>query len=142
MSENSDDEREEAIVPTKQVLSKDASAGDDKQWHQNVTFVLARSSVLTGLCRLVPIPFLDDYLEKQSRRYMVHSLIDREGRSYSSGRLSPLYKEESGSIITGCLWWCITLPWKLTVKLLRKIFKKIFFVLAIHEAARAWVRPC
>lgn len=135
MSEKSDNEREEAIVPSEKMSLEDAGAGDDKRWHQNVTFVLSHSSLLTGLCRLVPIPFLDDYLERQSRRYLVHTLINREGRSYSSSRLSPLYEEESGSFLAGCFWWCITLPWTLTVKLLKKIFKKIFFVFAVHEAA-------
>lgn len=115
---------EAAIVPTGDgaITSK-----------RSVTLVLARSALLAGLCRFVPIPLLDDYLERNVHRFMIASLLKTEGRDYHVSRLEALYTGVSG-LFDGCAGWLIWLPITLVFKLLKKLFKSVFVVMLIREA--------
>jgi hypothetical protein len=95
-----------------------------------------RGAVFVGLCRLIPIPFLDDYLAEKALAHMVGSIFRRHERPVdSSGQAWRLYGEAFSCL--GTIWWVVTLPVRLVVKLLKKLFRTIFLFLAIREAALA-----
>jgi len=99
----------------------------------SITFVLARSALLAGLCRFIPVPLLDDYIERNVHRFMVASLLKRSQRSYHVTHVEPLYSGVD-NWASGCLGWFVYLPLTLTLKLLKKVFKSVFVVLLIREA--------
>lgn len=99
----------------------------------SMPLVLVRSALLTGLCRFVPVPFLDDYLESKVRHFMVHSLLGLAARTYRSGHLAPIWEGAQGCL-GGCLGKILGLPFAFLVKLLKKLWKGVLVFLAVHEA--------
>ncbi|MEZ6184554.1 MAG: hypothetical protein R3F62_06020 [Planctomycetota bacterium] len=96
--------------------------------------VLVRTAVLAGLTRLVPVPFLDDFLLVRARRHQVHALLDLHGRGCAKGELAAL-SSDPGSCLCGLVGFVLLLPLKLLVAVLKKLFQTVFFVLAIRAAA-------
>lgn len=97
-------------------------------WFQRVTFY----SVLAGLCPLIPIPFLDDRVQDAVKRRMTTVLARERGVALTERQrryLSGTYSEPKG-----CLARTGGLAFKLTVKLVGKIFKKVLIFLALKEA--------
>lgn len=128
----SDDEKTPtaAIVPAEDagVTSADPREG------RHLALVLARSGLLGGLTCFVPIPFLDDYLEAKVRHFMVASLLRMAGRTYRAGHLAPLWEGAEGCL-GGCVGFVLKLPWTLTVKLVKKLFKAAVVVFLVRDAA-------
>lgn len=112
-----------------------ANASSTKQG-QPVPLLLAYTSLLSGLSCFVPVPLLDDFLGKRVVQHMVASLLKHHGRNYRSRDVVFLYDDGKG-LVEGCFWFVVTLPWKLFTKLISKLFKTIFFVFAIRDAALA-----
>lgn len=107
--------------------ASDSKSSDDKQ---NL-FILSRSALLRGLCYLIPIPFLDDFVAQRVLKHMVASLLQSHGRSYKAKEISVFYEGES----KGCFAMAWDIAWGLIIKPIKKIFKTIFFVLAIRDMA-------
>lgn len=95
---------------------------------------LTRAAVLAGLCRFVPVPFLDDVLLRRVDRHLVASLLEAHGRAHPVEAIRPLY-DEGGCCLLGAAWFLLTLPLRLVWKLVAKLLKAVFFVLALRAAA-------
>ncbi len=93
--------------------------------------ILARSALFVSLSRLVPVPFLDNYLVRRSIRHMVESLADAHGITVDKEALRPLHCRD-----VGCLWLILTFPFRLAWKLLLKLFKMVFLALFIYDIIR------
>ncbi|EDM77270.1 hypothetical protein PPSIR1_17460 [Plesiocystis pacifica SIR-1] len=100
---------------------------------KGVPVVLSYSSLLVGLSRLIPVPFLDDIVEGQVRRQMVAAILHRHGRTTKTGEFGPLYSDGGGCL--GLLWSILTFPIKLLLVPLKKLLKTVFFFLAIRDMA-------
>lgn len=98
------------------------------------THVLVRTAVLAGLTRLVPVPFLDDFLLRRARKHQVDSLLELHERSFPKGEVAAL-SSDSGSCLCGIVGFVVMLPITLLLKLLKIVFRTVFFVLAIRSAA-------
>jgi len=128
-----EEEPSTALVPASDEEASLERANEARQ-HKSAAAIFARSALLTGLCRFVPVPFLDDYLEAKVRHSMVSSLLRLEGRTYRAGHLAPLWEGAEGCM-GGCVGFALSLPWVLVVKLVKKIFRWVLFVFVAHEAA-------
>lgn len=88
-------------------------------------------ATFAGLAVLIPVPLMDWVFERYFRRRMVASIARRRGH-----RLSPLVEAEfrrgtGGGLLAGCL----ALPLKATVWLLKRVFRKLVYVLTIKDAS-------
>ena len=88
-------------------------------------------SLLGGLCPLIPIPFLDDLLIKQIRLRMFKTQIIEAGLKLSDAQLDTLSKSPGQGCLRGCLIFIIIQG---PLYILKKIFRKIFFFLAVKDA--------
>lgn len=93
--------------------------------------MILRSTALSGLCSLVPIPFLDDILIRRVRKGMIRKVLWRHGKEADSAVLRGFYERES----RGCMATVFGLLFTLVKKTLRKFFRTIFFFLAVRAAA-------
>lgn len=96
--------------------------------------IVTQAALLAGLCRLVPIPFLDDFLLTRALAHLVGSLLAHHEHPASTAHARPLY-DEPGGCLSRTVWFLVTLPFRLVFKLIAKLFKTIFFFLALREAA-------
>lgn len=108
----------------------DESTAPTPSEKQNL-FILSRSALLRGLCYLIPVPFLDDFVAQRVLKHMVASLLKAHGRDYAPKRVSVFYEGES----KGCFAMAWDFAWGLIIKPIKKLFKTIFFVLAIRDVA-------
>jgi hypothetical protein len=113
--------------------SEDPIGGPADAVDKEILIIVSRSALMTGLCFLIPIPFLDDWMATRVQQRMVRSLLLHHKRSYKTVRLRVIYEGES----VGCVSGCLGLLWALIVKPLKKLFKTIFFVLAMRDVALA-----
>lgn len=97
-------------------------------------------SVLGGLCPLVPVPFLDDWLLGRVKRWMLTDLdrileteLGREARVILAGGRDP-WK------IPGCVGGCLWVLQKGIFKLAVKLFRKVLYFLAVREGLHAATR--
>lgn len=111
------------------LVSKEKSKGRS-------TLLLAQSALMAGLCRFVPIPLLDDFLEKNVQRFMIAMLLKKADRDYHTSHVEALYAGSS-NFFDGIIGWLVRLPFKLIIGLLKKAFKSVFVFLLIREAGLA-----
>lgn len=86
---------------------------------------LAPLVLLTGMCPLIPIPLLDDYVERELLRSAIRRMALTEGRAVPEEAINTLVEDRS-SFLVGCLWAIVRWPFK-------KLFRTVFFVLAIKD---------
>ncbi len=89
--------------------------------------------VMGGLCPLIPVPFLDDWVLTRVRRRMVWDLAGRQGVDLSEEQVETLAGAGEGRRFPGCF---ATVGWvlrKVVLKLLLKVFRKLVYVLAMRE---------
>ena len=90
-------------------------------WRQ--TLVLY--STLAGLCKFIPIPFIDDIIQGFVVRRMVRQLLAHHDIEADDAALDRLTRERSGCPL-GCLYTLVLYP-------IKKILKKILFFLAFKD---------
>jgi hypothetical protein len=100
-------------------------------------------SLLTGLCPLIPIPFLDDWVRDLLRRRLVLELVRGRGLDLGGPSVKVLACGESPLTARGCLGGCFALAvvkplFKAAVKLAAKLFRKVLVVLAVREGVLAF----
>jgi len=106
---------------------------------QGEQYRLLRSSLLSGLCPLFPLPIVDDWLRDGLRERAVKTLLEERGFKFSPAEVRLLALGESGPASEGCvgcfvnaLWW----PFRfLGSFLVKKVLRKLIFVLAIKDCA-------
>ncbi|HMB53299.1 MAG TPA: hypothetical protein VKU40_08280 [Thermoanaerobaculia bacterium] len=90
-------------------------------------------SLLAGLCPLIPLPFIDDWLESVVRRRAVRDLLRRRGLEPTPGDVEILAGLERPGA-TGCLKKALLWPlFKLFFYLLKKLYRKILYFLAVND---------
>lgn len=97
-------------------------------WFRRVAFY----GLLAGLCPLIPVPFLDDRALSAVRRGMVRTLARERGVALSAVQveyLSGTYRRPRG-----CLAWGGALAVALTLKLAKKLFRKLLIFLALKQS--------
>lgn len=87
---------------------------------------IATSAFLAGLCALSPIPFIDDLVIGVIRRRLVGRLFRAHGIPLSWGQARALTRTGRNWLL-GCLGGVVVYP-------IRKIFRKVFYFLAVKEA--------
>lgn len=94
-------------------------------------------SVLGGLCPLVPVPFLDDWLLGRVKRWMLADLdrtlgteLDQEARMILAGGRDPWR-------MPGCVGGCLWVVQKGVFKLAVKLFRKVLYFLAVRDGLHA-----
>jgi hypothetical protein len=96
---------------------------------------LSLVSILAGACQLIPVPFLDDWAEGLVRRRAVADLLREHGVEPTPGDVEVLAGLESRS---GCLRRVLVGSLiRLPLALVKKIFAKVVYVIAIHQAVEA-----
>jgi hypothetical protein len=105
-------------------------------WFKRLTFF----SFLGGVAHLAPLPGVDDWLFNVVRRAMVRDLLTARGLQANDRQLKALVQGPATRLLQkGCLY-AVLLPWRVLTYTLKRIFRKIFFVLAIKAAADYAVR--
>jgi hypothetical protein len=93
--------------------------------------------VASGLAAIVPVPFLDEHLVRVTRRRMVLELAQRRELVLPPPVVHHLSGTESATA-WGCLVGVLfAATFKITVKILRRLFRTILFWLTIKDASDA-----
>jgi hypothetical protein len=95
-------------------------------------------SLLCGATSLIPLPFIDDWIFGLLRRFFIRDVLERNGCRLTHDQIRFLARRTSPWKNRGCLYQAgyflvigpITLGWYI----LKKIFKKILFILMAKEA--------
>ncbi len=86
---------------------------------------VARLVILSGLTALIPVPYLDGYVERQILRKAIQRLALVHTFEVTKDALDTLV-EDRGSVLLGCLvavlWWPV-----------KKLFRTIFFFLTVKD---------
>jgi formylglycine-generating enzyme len=106
---------------TSQPPSPSAIFGDQRWLRQILVW-----SVLHGLCPLLPIPFLDDILAYQIRKHVIQKICRHYESPLSILQLQLVVTDPHSNKVLGCFWAIFIYP-------VKKIFRKIFFVLSIKD---------
>lgn len=96
---------------------------------------LSLVSLLAAVCALIPVPWIDDVAERVVRRRAVGDLLRERGVDPTPGDVEVLAGLERPR--RGCVDWLL---WPLTgvaLYVAKKLFRKVFFVLALSDAVRA-----
>ena len=91
---------------------------------------ISHYALLSGLCQFIPIPFADDFADKQVRRQMVGTLLDRRERTFPPSKVAPLYEGPPKSAV-GRVG---SLAKGLILKPVKKLLRTVFFVATIRRA--------
>lgn len=93
--------------------------------------------VLGGLCPLVPVPFLDDWLLGRVKRWMIADLDQRLGTGLDPEAKVILAGGRDPWGVPGCVGGCVWVMWKVGVALVVKLFRKVLYFLAIRDGLHA-----
>ncbi len=99
-------------------MSKSPSIETDRHdWLQHQWVV---AGVIVSAARFVPIPFVDDVIRSQCRRFVVSRTLNDSGSTLATSDLKPFYGG-SGGCVVGCLGMIAKAPFKLLLFPIRKI---------------------
>jgi len=87
-----------------------------------------------GLSVLIPLPLVDIVFETLFRRRIPASISKARGREVSPGTMSGLSRP-----VNGMLSWsgCLAVPFKVLRYVLRRLWRKIIYILAVKDATAA-----
>lgn len=101
-------------------------------WFRRLTFF----SLLAGLCPLIPVPFVDDWVLSRVRLRMGREILAVRGLEASREQLRRLAGLESRDFWQGCLSTAVLLPlFKLVVYLVKKVIRKVVLILTLKECS-------
>jgi hypothetical protein len=92
---------------------------------------LYADATFAGLSVLIPVPLMDWVFERYFRRRMVAAIARRRGHTLAPAVLAELHQGTGGGLLQGCLM----LPLKATVWVLKRVFRKLVYVLTIKDAS-------
>ena len=94
-------------------------------------------SLLTGLCPLIPLPFLDDWVRDVLRRRLAVELAGEHGLELADGDVRILASGDHPRTLGGCLLGCVTAAViglvKVVLKIVRKLYREVLFFLTIRQ---------
>ena len=108
--------------------------GNNIENQPNTKMILAGASLFAGLCKMIPVPFLDKFLLSHVHRQMISSILAQHDIKCKARDLYPLYKNHRGCFMQ-ILFLIFVFPFLLILKIIKKLLKWIFFFLVIREAA-------
>ena len=95
--------------------------------------------LLGGLCPLIPVPFIDEWALNRVRKSLVSQILLKNGIELTKNQIKYLvygFDEKKG-----CMKTLITLPfvifWKVVLYPLKRMFKKLVFILILKESSEA-----
>lgn len=106
----------------------------DGEREKNIKNILAGAALFAGLCKMVPVPFLDKFLLSHVHRQMISSILVKHDIECKAKDLYPLYKNYRGCLMR-ILFLIFIFPFILIIKIIKKILKWLFFFLVIRETA-------
>lgn len=94
---------------------------------------------MTGLCPLIPVPLLDDWVRDLLRRRLAGDLAARRGVALAGAEVRILACGHHPPSVQGCLRGCFALTFvkplvKIVLKVLTKVFRKILVFLMIKDS--------
>lgn len=93
---------------------------------------LTRWAFLCGCARLVPLPFVDDWLERRFTRALFQAIAESHGVALSDEALAALTEDRS-SLALGCLTLLVVWP-------LKKLFRTVLYFLTVKDFLDAVTR--
>ena len=84
--------------------------------------LLGRYALVVALCELIPIPFLDAWIENRVRRRMVRKILSQHGVQLDDAQLALLADATSAGCM-GCFWALVMWPVKKLLKTLLVVFQ-------------------
>jgi hypothetical protein len=85
----------------------------------------ARLAFVCGLCALIPLPWVDEYAERRTRRHMYEKVAAARGVELDAATLDTLTEDRS-SLLVGCLVGVVRWP-------LKKLFRTVFYFLTVKD---------
>lgn len=82
-------------------------------------------ALLAGLTALVPLPYLDAWLERRAHRAMYRAILEDAGHPFDHAALDTLTEDRS-SLLVGCLGVAFIWP-------IKKLFRTFFYFLTIKD---------
>lgn len=95
---------------------------------------LALYSLMAGASALVPVPIVDDWVFQWVRRSLMGFVLRQEGLEPRQEQLRALVAEERHRSFSGCALAVVLIPIKGALYLLKRLLRKLFYVLAVKEA--------
>ncbi|HUV14793.1 MAG TPA: hypothetical protein VMY18_14200 [Acidobacteriota bacterium] len=105
---------------------------------QRDLYLIVFYSLLGGATALIPIPFVDDWIFARLRKFMARNLLRQTGIAMTSEQARFLIQRPSEWKGRGCVYKAalaiFVLPLKTLGYVFKKVFRKIVFILAIHDS--------
>jgi len=105
---------------------------------QRDLYLIVFYSLLGGATALIPIPFVDDWIFTKLRKFMARNLLWQTGTAMTSEQARFLIQRPSNWKGRGCIYKAAVaifiLPLKTLGYVFKKVFRKIVFILAIHDS--------
>lgn len=86
-------------------------------------------SLLAGLCPLLPVPLVDDLLIRTYTRQMVKTQLKRRGMTPTAAQVARLCDAPSAGCMSGCMTGVVAA----FVFVLKKLFRKLVYILAVKD---------
>ncbi|MCB9758693.1 MAG: hypothetical protein H6739_02540 [Alphaproteobacteria bacterium] len=86
---------------------------------------IAHYGLLSGLCPLIPLPFVDEWVLRRVRAALFVELLQAQGVSEAGANADTL-SEDTRAFFPGCLWGAFLYP-------IRKLFRTVLFFLLIKD---------
>lgn len=93
-------------------------------------WVVYADATFAGLSILLPIPFVDTWLEEYFRRRMPRDIARRRGRVLSRAALREINRTGGGGFLRGCLLW----PIEQVIYLVRNMYRTLVYLFTIVDA--------
>ena len=87
-------------------------------------------ATFAGLAILLPIPFVDSWLEDYFRRRMPRDIARRRGRVLSKAAVREVNRERGQGFVRGCLLW----PLEQVVYLVRNMYRTVVYFFTVVDA--------
>lgn len=97
-----------------------------------MTRFTAQLALLCGVCMLIPLPWLDEYVERRVTRRIYAAIAAQRGLELDEGTLDVLTEDRSSSAL-GCLFAAIRWP-------LKKLFRTVLYFLTVKDVVDAVTR--
>ena len=88
--------------------------------------VILRQAILVSLAALIPIPFLDTWLQGRLRAEMTRALAHQHHVSLDPPSVH-LLSDVQSSMVLGCLWGVVWWP-------IKRLIRKVIYILTIKDA--------
>lgn len=93
-------------------------------------WVVYADATFAGLAILLPLPFVDSWLEDYFRRRMPRDIARRRGRVLSKAAVREVNRERGEGFVRGCLLW----PLQQVAYLVRNLYRTVVYFFTVVDA--------